>query len=323
MSLGIGAPARRRRPRSSLLDEGRRVAGVLLLLLDRLLFLGRVLRLLLAFFRGLMGHGSLRWNAETMAPRHYRPKFRGAQIPAADWRATRSASPEPGATCRSIPTRRTSRFLFTSVPLRQSLRRKRWIAKDCAAGIGRGIVVHDSAGCGCCSLGPAGEAVSERIQPNAITGSWQIIFHAGSCRGHVPGRSHCFPGCVRRRGHRRGRRIWRRAFPTISAASSTRRLQHRRPRCVVRRWPRLRRMQIKIVETTRDGNKELIKARAADRDIEIEIEALTPNTTRLTVTAMQAGQPAPRQRHRHRDHPADRKAGWYSVSRTRMQGVKS
>lgn len=51
----------------------------------------------------------------------------------------------------------------------------------------------------------------------------------------------------------------------------------------------LGRMQIKVVETTHDGNKELIKARAADRDIEIEIEALTPNTTRLTVTAMKQG----------------------------------
>ena len=37
----------------------------------------------------------------------------------------------------------------------------------------------------------------------------------------------------------------------------------------------LNRMQIKVVDTTHDGNKELIKARAADRDIEIEIESLT------------------------------------------------
>jgi hypothetical protein len=51
----------------------------------------------------------------------------------------------------------------------------------------------------------------------------------------------------------------------------------------------LGRMQIKIVETTRDGNKELIKARAADREIEIEIESLTPNTTRMTVTASKEG----------------------------------
>src|SRR5258706_2067747 len=39
----------------------------------------------------------------------------------------------------------------------------------------------------------------------------------------------------------------------------------------------LNRMQIKVVDTTQDGNRELIKARAADRDIEIEIESLTPN----------------------------------------------
>ena len=46
----------------------------------------------------------------------------------------------------------------------------------------------------------------------------------------------------------------------------------------------LKRMQIDVVETTRDGNKELIKARASDREIEIEIESLTPKTTRMTVT---------------------------------------
>ena len=51
----------------------------------------------------------------------------------------------------------------------------------------------------------------------------------------------------------------------------------------------LGRMQIKVVETTRDGNKQMIKARATDRDIEIEIEGLTPNTTRLTVTASKQG----------------------------------
>jgi len=33
----------------------------------------------------------------------------------------------------------------------------------------------------------------------------------------------------------------------------------------------------------------LITARAADRDIDIEIEALTPNTTRLTVVAKKDG----------------------------------
>lgn len=51
----------------------------------------------------------------------------------------------------------------------------------------------------------------------------------------------------------------------------------------------LRRMQIKVTDTKRDDNKELITARAADRDIDIEIEALTPNTTRLTVVAKKDG----------------------------------
>ncbi|SRR2546430_8176839 len=51
----------------------------------------------------------------------------------------------------------------------------------------------------------------------------------------------------------------------------------------------LRKMQIKVTETKREGNKELIMARAADRDIDIEIEALTPNTTRITVVAKKDG----------------------------------
>jgi hypothetical protein len=51
----------------------------------------------------------------------------------------------------------------------------------------------------------------------------------------------------------------------------------------------LGRMQIKIVEAKHDGNKEVITARAADREIEIEIEALTPNTTRVAVTAIKDG----------------------------------
>jgi len=80
-AFGTGAPGTSPRPRPSVLDEGRGVARVLLLLLDRLLFLRRVLRLLLACLRGLMGHGSLLWIAETMAPRHYRPLCRGAQVP--------------------------------------------------------------------------------------------------------------------------------------------------------------------------------------------------------------------------------------------------
>ncbi len=51
----------------------------------------------------------------------------------------------------------------------------------------------------------------------------------------------------------------------------------------------LGRMQIRIVESKQDGGTEVIKARAADRDIEVEIEALTPNTTRVAVTAIKDG----------------------------------
>ena len=51
----------------------------------------------------------------------------------------------------------------------------------------------------------------------------------------------------------------------------------------------LRKMQIKVIESKREDNKQLITARAADRDIDIEIEALTPNTTRLTVVAKKDG----------------------------------
>ena len=51
----------------------------------------------------------------------------------------------------------------------------------------------------------------------------------------------------------------------------------------------LSRMQIKVVSTKRDGTTEVIKAKASDRDIEIELEALTPNTTRMTVTAKKDG----------------------------------
>ena len=47
----------------------------------------------------------------------------------------------------------------------------------------------------------------------------------------------------------------------------------------------LNRMQIKVVESKRNGGTEFIKAKAADRDIDIELEALTPNTTRMLVVA--------------------------------------
>ena len=47
----------------------------------------------------------------------------------------------------------------------------------------------------------------------------------------------------------------------------------------------LNRMQIRVVESKREGATEHIKAKAADREIEIELEALTPNTTRMLVVA--------------------------------------
>lgn len=47
----------------------------------------------------------------------------------------------------------------------------------------------------------------------------------------------------------------------------------------------LNRMQIKVRQSRRDGSSEVISAKAGDRDIEIELEALTPNTTRMLVTA--------------------------------------
>jgi len=47
----------------------------------------------------------------------------------------------------------------------------------------------------------------------------------------------------------------------------------------------LGRMQIRMVRSKRDGSTEVITAKAGDRDIEIELEALTPNTTRMMVVA--------------------------------------
>lgn len=51
----------------------------------------------------------------------------------------------------------------------------------------------------------------------------------------------------------------------------------------------LHRMQIKVVKAKRDGSTETITAKAADREIEIELEALTPATTRMMVTATKDG----------------------------------
>jgi Protein of unknown function (DUF3568) len=51
----------------------------------------------------------------------------------------------------------------------------------------------------------------------------------------------------------------------------------------------LGRMQIKVVQSKRDGSTETIRAKASDRVIEIELEALTPTTTRMMVTAKKDG----------------------------------
>ena len=47
----------------------------------------------------------------------------------------------------------------------------------------------------------------------------------------------------------------------------------------------LSRMQIKVLSSKREKSTRTILAKAGDRDIEVELEALTPGTTRMTVTA--------------------------------------
>lgn len=51
----------------------------------------------------------------------------------------------------------------------------------------------------------------------------------------------------------------------------------------------LNRMQVKVLQSKREGSVETILAKAGDRDIEVTLEALTPNTTRMKVTAKQNG----------------------------------
>ena len=51
----------------------------------------------------------------------------------------------------------------------------------------------------------------------------------------------------------------------------------------------MHRMQIKVVKNERSGSTETIHGKAGDRDIEVQLEALTPNTTRMLVTAKQDG----------------------------------
>ena len=49
----------------------------------------------------------------------------------------------------------------------------------------------------------------------------------------------------------------------------------------------LNKMQVKVVKSERKGSTQTILAKAGDRDIDVELEALTPNTTRMKVTARQ------------------------------------
>ena len=51
----------------------------------------------------------------------------------------------------------------------------------------------------------------------------------------------------------------------------------------------LKRMAIKVDGVEKIDNGEMIKAKAADRNIEIELEALTPNTTRMRAVARKDG----------------------------------
>lgn len=43
----------------------------------------------------------------------------------------------------------------------------------------------------------------------------------------------------------------------------------------------LKRMDIKLISSKREGNEEVILARAADREIEITLEVLSPHSTRM------------------------------------------
>lgn len=51
----------------------------------------------------------------------------------------------------------------------------------------------------------------------------------------------------------------------------------------------LKRMAIKVDRLEKIDNGEVIKARAGDRNIEVEIEALTPGTTRMRAVARKDG----------------------------------
>ena len=63
------------------------------------------------------------------------------------------------------------------------------------------------------------------------------------------------------------------------------------PQAQVRRatYGAFRHMQVKVVKSERNGSTETISAKAGDRDIVVELESLTPNTTRMMVTAKKDG----------------------------------
>jgi hypothetical protein len=46
----------------------------------------------------------------------------------------------------------------------------------------------------------------------------------------------------------------------------------------------LARMQIKVIKSTREDNVDLILGTATNRDVRVELESLTANTTRMSVT---------------------------------------
>ena len=51
----------------------------------------------------------------------------------------------------------------------------------------------------------------------------------------------------------------------------------------------LNRMQIKVVKDKRDGSIDAIEAKTPDRNISIELESISPTTTRMLVTATKDG----------------------------------
>lgn len=51
----------------------------------------------------------------------------------------------------------------------------------------------------------------------------------------------------------------------------------------------LNKMGIKLLSTEKEANTEILRAKTADRDIEIQLEPISSNTTRMRVTAKDGG----------------------------------